>query len=199
MQAERIAVGRRFDVPGEANWYGYRPRGVVSVIAPWNFPLAIPAGMTVAALVTGNTVVLKPAEQSSVIAVQLVRILHDAGVPPEALQLVPGNGEELGPVLVGHPEVAMVAPIQTISRNSNASPSLVTRPACSMAAVLSRSNFARSLLSVSLNTGAPPNECSRRTPHRTLFRSYGARRQCGRWPHPPVGHEKIRRLLARRI
>ena len=108
-QAERMDTGQRFDVPGEVNWYGYRPRGVVSVISPWNFPLAIPAGMTVAALVTGNTVVFKPAEQSSVIAVQLVGILHDAGVPPEALQLVPGNGEELGPVLVGHPEVAMVA------------------------------------------------------------------------------------------
>ena len=107
-EAVEMAGGLRMDVPGETNWYGYRPRGVVSVIAPWNFPLAIPAGMTAAALVTGNTVVLKPAEQSSVVAVQLVEILYEAGVPTEALQLVPGIGEELGPVLVGHPDVAMV-------------------------------------------------------------------------------------------
>lgn len=107
--AVEMSGGLRLDVPGETNWYGYRPRGVVSVIAPWNFPLAIPVGMTTAAVVTGNTVVLKPAEQSSVIAVQLVEILHEAGVPPEVLQLVPGIGEELGPVLVGHPEVSMIA------------------------------------------------------------------------------------------
>jgi len=108
-EAVEMAGGRKMDVPGETNWYGYRPRGVVSVIAPWNFPLAIPAGMTAAALVTGNTVVLKPAEQSSVVGVQLAEILHEAGVPEEVLQLVPGIGEEVGPVLVGHPEVGMVA------------------------------------------------------------------------------------------
>ena len=108
-EAVEMAGGLRMDVPGETNWYGYRPRGVVSVIAPWNFPLAIPAGMTAAALVTGNTVVLKPAEQSSVVGVHLAEILHEAGVPAEVLQLVPGIGEEVGPVLVGHPEVGMVA------------------------------------------------------------------------------------------
>ncbi len=108
-EALEMSGGLRMDVPGETNWYGYRPRGVVSVISPWNFPLAIPTGMTVAALVTGNTVVLKPAEQSSVIGVQLAEILYEAGVPREVLQLVPGIGEEVGPVLVGHPDVRMVA------------------------------------------------------------------------------------------
>ena len=60
----------------------YAPRGVAAVISPWNFPLAIPAGMTAAALAAGNAVVLKPAEQSPGCALALVEALHDAGVPP---------------------------------------------------------------------------------------------------------------------
>jgi RHH-type proline utilization regulon transcriptional repressor/proline dehydrogenase/delta 1-pyrroline-5-carboxylate dehydrogenase len=82
---------------------------VVVVIAPWNFPLAILAGMTTAALVTGNTVVMKPAEQSSLIALRLHEILLEAGVPPAALAFLPGRGEEVGPTLVSHPDTAVVA------------------------------------------------------------------------------------------
>ena len=95
-------------VMGEENHYLYQPRGVTVVISPWNFPLAIACGMAVAALVTGNTVVLKPAEQSSLIAHQLALIILEAGVPADAFAFLPGKGEEVGPYLVKHPQVAMI-------------------------------------------------------------------------------------------
>jgi RHH-type transcriptional regulator, proline utilization regulon repressor / proline dehydrogenase / delta 1-pyrroline-5-carboxylate dehydrogenase len=94
--------------PGEANQYWYQPRGVGAVIAPWNFPLAIPTGMVTAALVTGNTVVFKPAEQTPGVAARLVEILLEAGLPPGALSFVPGVGETIGPLLVDHPDIAFV-------------------------------------------------------------------------------------------
>ena len=88
--------------PGERNAMRYGPRGVAAVIAPWNFPLAIPTGMTAAALAAGNAAVLKPAEQSPASALMLVDALHAAGVPHDALALVPGYGEA-GAALVRHP------------------------------------------------------------------------------------------------
>jgi len=94
--------------PGERNAYRYQPRGVGVVIAPWNFPLAIPTGMVTAALVTGNAVVFKPAEQTPGVGLRLVEILHAAGVPPAALAFLPGVGEEVGPTLVEHPTTAFV-------------------------------------------------------------------------------------------
>ncbi len=97
------------DVPGEENSYSYRSRGVVVVIAPWNFPLAILCGMTVAALVTGNTVIMKPAEQSSVVAAKFMEVLQTAGIPDGVVNFLPGAGEEIGPVLVGSPNVDLVA------------------------------------------------------------------------------------------
>ncbi len=106
-----IALGRGrelLQVPGERNELRYEPRGIVAVISPWNFPLAIPCGMTAAALVTGNAVVLKPAEQSPAIASRLVEALRAGGVPPAALALLPGEGE-VGAALVAHPEVAAIA------------------------------------------------------------------------------------------
>jgi RHH-type proline utilization regulon transcriptional repressor/proline dehydrogenase/delta 1-pyrroline-5-carboxylate dehydrogenase len=105
----RLAEPRRRDVPGETNASEHLPRGVAVIIPPWNFPLAIPCGMTVAGLVTGNTVVLKPAEQSPVIAWQLVQILLQAGVPAGALHYLPGRGEEVGQALVKHPGVNLIA------------------------------------------------------------------------------------------
>lgn len=96
------------EVPGEDNFYFYQPRGIVAVIAPWNFPFAIACGMTVAALVTGNTVALKPAEQSSVIAQELIRILYEAGVPSDALAFLPARGETVGRYLVEHPKIDMI-------------------------------------------------------------------------------------------
>jgi RHH-type proline utilization regulon transcriptional repressor/proline dehydrogenase/delta 1-pyrroline-5-carboxylate dehydrogenase len=105
----RLAAPGGRDVPGETNDRDFLPRGVVAVIPPWNFPLAIPMGMVAAAIVAGNAVVLKPAEQSPAMAWHLVRILHEAGVPRAALNYLPGVGEEIGPRLVEHPLVAMIA------------------------------------------------------------------------------------------
>ncbi len=108
-QMRNLAAGDPFDLPGEENRYFYRPRGVTVVIAPWNFPLAILTGMTAAALVTGNTVIMKPAEQSSVIGAKLMEVIHAAGIPDGVVNFVPGIGEEIGPVLVGSPDVDLIA------------------------------------------------------------------------------------------
>jgi predicted delta-1-pyrroline-5-carboxylate dehydrogenase group 2 len=97
-----------FQVPGERNEMRYAPRGVVAVISPWNFPIAIPMGMTAAGLATGNTVVLKPAEQSPGCGLMVVRALREAGVPPDALALLPGEGDA-GAALVRHPGVHTIA------------------------------------------------------------------------------------------
>ena len=84
-----IALDQPHDVnvPGEENRTEYLPRGVAGVIAPWNFPLAILTGMTTAALATGNTVVMKPAEQSPVIAAKLMEIFDEVGLPPGVVAL----------------------------------------------------------------------------------------------------------------
>ncbi|MBI2859381.1 MAG: proline dehydrogenase family protein [Chloroflexi bacterium] len=87
----------------------YRPRGVVAVIPPWNFPTALPIAMTAAALAAGNSVILKSAEQTPVIAAHLVRLMHEAGVPKAALVHLPGSGETAGKVLVESQGVDMVA------------------------------------------------------------------------------------------
>ncbi len=107
-EMRRLAVPRQVDLPGEENTLSYRPRGVTIVIAPWNFPLAILTGMTAAALVTGNTVVMKPAEQSPVIASKLMEIFQTIGLPTGVLNYLPGVGEEIGPELVGSPDVAVI-------------------------------------------------------------------------------------------
>jgi RHH-type proline utilization regulon transcriptional repressor/proline dehydrogenase/delta 1-pyrroline-5-carboxylate dehydrogenase len=93
---------------GESNALAYRGRGVFVCISPWNFPLSIFLGQVAAALVAGNSVVAKPAEQTPLIASQAVRILHAAGVPASALHLVPGDGA-IGAALVVDPRVAGVA------------------------------------------------------------------------------------------
>lgn len=108
-QMRNLAASDPFDLPGEENRYFYRPRGVTVVIAPWNFPLAILTGMTAAALVTGNTIVMKPAEQSSVIGAKLMEVIHAAGIPDGVVNFLPGIGEEIGPVLVGSPDVDLIA------------------------------------------------------------------------------------------
>jgi RHH-type proline utilization regulon transcriptional repressor/proline dehydrogenase/delta 1-pyrroline-5-carboxylate dehydrogenase len=104
----RLDEPRRRDVSGETNYTEHLARGVAVVIPPWNFPLAIPCGMTVAALVAGNSVILKPAEQSPVIAWQLVRALNEAGLPPGVLNFLPGLGEEVGQALVNHRDVDVI-------------------------------------------------------------------------------------------
>jgi RHH-type proline utilization regulon transcriptional repressor/proline dehydrogenase/delta 1-pyrroline-5-carboxylate dehydrogenase len=97
-----------FQVPGERNEMHYAPRGVVAVISPWNFPIAIPMGMTAAGLATGNAVVLKPAEQAPGCGLMVVRALREAGVPADALALLPGEGDA-GAALVRHPGVHTIA------------------------------------------------------------------------------------------
>ncbi len=92
---------------GESNELRYRGRGVFVCISPWNFPLAIFLGQVSAALVAGNTVVAKPAEQTPLVAALAVALLHDAGVPQSALHFVPGDGA-VGASLVGDPRVAGV-------------------------------------------------------------------------------------------
>jgi RHH-type proline utilization regulon transcriptional repressor/proline dehydrogenase/delta 1-pyrroline-5-carboxylate dehydrogenase len=93
---------------GEVNHYTREPRGVVAVISPWNFPLAILTGMTSAALATGNTVVMKPAEQTPVIAARLMDIFEAAGLPPGVVNYLPGRGEVAGDRLVRHQDVSLI-------------------------------------------------------------------------------------------
>jgi RHH-type proline utilization regulon transcriptional repressor/proline dehydrogenase/delta 1-pyrroline-5-carboxylate dehydrogenase len=95
-------------VPGERNELHYAPRGVCAVIAPWNFPLAIPMGMAAAALATGNTVVLKPAEQAPGCGLRVVEALRAGGVPAGAIALLPGEGDA-GAALARDPDVATIA------------------------------------------------------------------------------------------
>jgi RHH-type proline utilization regulon transcriptional repressor/proline dehydrogenase/delta 1-pyrroline-5-carboxylate dehydrogenase len=104
-----LAPRRIGEALGEENTLSYEGRGVCVVIAPWNFPLAILTGMATAALVTGNTVVLKPAEQASAIAQELHRRMRAVGFPAEVVAFVPGVGEEIGPLLVAHRDVAQIA------------------------------------------------------------------------------------------
>ena len=94
---------------GEIDETWNQPRGVAAVISPWNFPLAICAGMCTAALVTGNVVALKPAEQTPGIARILVDILREAGLPREALSFLPGLGETVGAAIVRDPRVSLIA------------------------------------------------------------------------------------------
>ena len=95
--------------PGETNHLVYEPRGVAVVIAPWNFPLAILTGMTTAALVAGNPAIMKPAGPSTLLALQLLELLREAGFPRDVCQLIPGNGPQVGAHLVDHPQVAIIA------------------------------------------------------------------------------------------
>ncbi len=93
---------------GERNYLVYIPLGVGVVIPPWNFPCAIMAGMTAASLVTGNTVVLKPAADSPTIAAKFVDILFEAGIPKEAVNFITGPGSVIGDVLVQHPKTRYI-------------------------------------------------------------------------------------------
>ncbi|MSQ96365.1 MAG: L-glutamate gamma-semialdehyde dehydrogenase [Gemmataceae bacterium] len=109
VEMRRLAKSGSRNLPGEDNEFFYEPRGVAVAIAPWNFPLAILCGMTSAALVTGNTVIMKPAEQSSLIAAKLMEIFAETGLPRGVVNYLPGIGEEIGPTLAEHPDVALIA------------------------------------------------------------------------------------------
>ncbi|NJR18968.1 MAG: L-glutamate gamma-semialdehyde dehydrogenase [Calothrix sp. CSU_2_0] len=108
-EMERLNEGVSYDVAGETNKYIYQGRGIAVVISPWNFPLAIAAGMTVAALVTGNCTILKPAEASSVIAAKFAEILVEAGIPKGVFQYLPGKGSAVGAYMVNHIHTHIIA------------------------------------------------------------------------------------------
>jgi RHH-type transcriptional regulator, proline utilization regulon repressor / proline dehydrogenase / delta 1-pyrroline-5-carboxylate dehydrogenase len=109
-EARRLGRGRLTqDVAGEVSRESYLPRGISAIIAPWNFPLAILCGTSVAALVTGNTVVIKPAEQSSVIGALFMEILQESGLPEGVANLLTGTGEDVGSYLVTHPNIDLIA------------------------------------------------------------------------------------------
>lgn len=95
-------------VTGESNYLSLHGRGVFACISPWNFPLAIFTGQVAAALMAGNAAVAKPAEQTPLVAAAAVRLLHQAGVPPEILSFLPGDGI-VGQSLAEHPDIAGVA------------------------------------------------------------------------------------------
>jgi RHH-type transcriptional regulator, proline utilization regulon repressor / proline dehydrogenase / delta 1-pyrroline-5-carboxylate dehydrogenase len=95
-------------VAGEDNFYLYQPRGVAATIAPWNFPLAISCGMTVAALVAGNCTAFKPSEQTSLIGYEFARLVLKAGFPEYAFAFLPGPGEKVGRRLVQSPNVDVI-------------------------------------------------------------------------------------------
>lgn len=94
---------------GERNQYIYTPTGVTVVIPPWNFLFAIMAGTTIAPIVTGNTVVLKPASNTPITAAWFVDVLEEAGLPKGVVNFVPGSGSEVGDYLVDHPKTALIS------------------------------------------------------------------------------------------
>ncbi len=100
---------RRRDIEGETNEYFYTPRGVVAVISPWNFPLALLANMTAAAVVTGNTVVMKPASTAAAVAARFMEVFDQVGFPPGVVNYLPGPGAQIGEALVRNPGVAVIA------------------------------------------------------------------------------------------
>ena len=107
-EMERLDRGCAYDYPGEINRYRYCGRGIAVVISPWNYPIAIATGMTAAALVTGNCTILKPAENSAVIAAKIADILIEAGMPPGVFQYLPAKGSTVGAHMVKHPDVNMI-------------------------------------------------------------------------------------------
>ncbi|MFC4618968.1 L-glutamate gamma-semialdehyde dehydrogenase [Camelliibacillus cellulosilyticus] len=95
--------------PGDHNEMYYQPMGVGVVIPPWNFPFAIMCGMTVSAAVTGNTVLLKPASNTPVVAAKFMEVLKEAGMPDGVVNFIPGSGAEVGDYLVDHPKTRFVS------------------------------------------------------------------------------------------
>ncbi|AST89804.1 1-pyrroline-5-carboxylate dehydrogenase [Sutcliffiella cohnii] len=95
--------------PGEYNRYGYIPLGVGVIISPWNFPFAIMAGTAVAAIVSGNTVLLKPASTTPIVAAKFVEVMEEAGLPAGVLNFIPGSGAEVGDYLVDHPRTRFIS------------------------------------------------------------------------------------------
>jgi len=109
-EALRLAASNTpIQYPGERNELHYIPLGVGAVIPPWNFPFAIMAGMTTAAVVTGNTVILKPSSDAPTIAARFVEVLEEAGMPDGVVNFCPGSGVSFGNAIVEHPKTRFIA------------------------------------------------------------------------------------------
>ena len=109
-EALRLAEAKTpIQMPGERNELIYIPLGVGAVIPPWNFPFAIMAGMTVASIVTGNTVILKPSSDSPTIAAKFIEVLEEAGMPGGVVNFCPGSGASFGNAIVEHPKTRFIA------------------------------------------------------------------------------------------
>jgi 1-pyrroline-5-carboxylate dehydrogenase len=109
---EAIRLAHPHELPhlaGEDNELMYQALGVGVVIPPWNFPCAITVGMTAAAIVAGNTVILKPASLTPIIAARFVEVLHEAGLPPGVVNFLPGGGADIGDFLVAHPRTRFIS------------------------------------------------------------------------------------------
>ncbi len=125
----QFAAPTRLEGPtGELNELSLHGRGVFACISPWNFPLAIFAGQVTAALASGNTVVAKPAEPTPLIAARFIRLLHEVGVPPAALQLVPAAGRPFGEVAFAHAALAGVAMTGSTATALTINRALAARP-----------------------------------------------------------------------
>src|SRR5918911_956768 len=98
-----------YSVPGEESRYFYQPMGVGVIIAPWNFPVAILTGMSSAAVVTGNTIIMKPSEYTSVLGAKVAEIFEEAGAPPGVVNFLPGYGGEIGDYLVQDPRTRFIS------------------------------------------------------------------------------------------
>ncbi|MFW5489580.1 MAG: L-glutamate gamma-semialdehyde dehydrogenase [Desulfovibrio sp.] len=109
-EAVRLSKPRRMgNAPGEHNHLFYQPKGIAAVISPWNFPFAIAVGMCSAAMVTGNTVIFKPASLASVVGYGLVEIFREAGLPEGVFNYCPGRSSVMGDYLVEHPKISLIA------------------------------------------------------------------------------------------
>ncbi len=108
-QAEKLQQSHTDNIAGEHNQHTYRPQGIGVVIPPWNFPLAILTGMLSAAVVCGNTAILKPASLTPVIAARFMQLLQDAGFPEGVINYLPGSGAEIGDYLARHPQTRIIA------------------------------------------------------------------------------------------
>lgn len=110
IEAKKLFTPKKLISPsGEDNYSFYQARGVSAIISPWNFPLAILTGMASAAIISGNTVILKPAKQASIIAAYLIEILEEAGLPAGVCNYLPGEGRKIGNYLVTHKDISLVA------------------------------------------------------------------------------------------
>jgi len=148
MQArERFAQPLLMPGPtGERNEVSLHGRGVFACISPWNFPLAIFTGQVTAALAAGNTVLAKPAEPTPVIAYRAVQLLHEAGVPRAALQLLPGRGRVVGSALTGDPRIAGVAVTGSTATAHTINRALAAREGAALATLIAETGGQNAML-----------------------------------------------------